>query len=147
MGYTTEFHGAFVCTPALPAKLRIRLALFSRTRHCARKCDEKYGPEGRLFAGTDPDASDVIDYNRPADGCPSLWCQWVPSRDGTEIRWDGSEKFYHYVEWLQFLIDHFLKPNDIRLDGLVKWEGEDWTDRGIIYIQDDKACTENYGGW
>jgi len=28
---------------------------------------------------------------------PGLWCQWIPSDDGTAIEWDGGEKFYEYV--------------------------------------------------
>ena len=41
---------------------------------------------------------------------PGLWCQWVPSSDGTEIAWDEGEKFYNYEEWMQYLLDHFLTP-------------------------------------
>ncbi len=55
---------------------------------------------------------------------PSHWCQWVPTRDGKGIEWDGGEKFYNYEEWLHFLIDHFLIPWGYELSGTVSFEGE-----------------------
>jgi len=39
--------------------------------------------------------NDIIDYNRPPEGQPGLWCQGVASEDGTEIHWNGAKKFYY----------------------------------------------------
>ena len=40
---------------------------------------------------------------------PGLWCQWVPNASGTAIVWDEGEKFYYYIEWIKYLIEHFLR--------------------------------------
>jgi hypothetical protein len=53
-----------------------------------------------------------------------LWCQWIPTDDKTTIVHDGGEKFYNYVEWLEYLIQHFLKPNGYILNGEVEGQGE-----------------------
>lgn len=58
---------------------------------------------------------DVLDGNCSDPSQPGLWCQWVPSDDGTEIAWDEGEKFYEADEWMAYIIDAFLKP-----DALVK---------------------------
>ncbi len=49
------------------------------------------------------------------------YCQWRPSDDGMGIEWDGVEKFYNYVEWLEYLIAHFLRPWGYTLSGSVEW--------------------------
>jgi hypothetical protein len=41
---------------------------------------------------------------------PGYYCQWMPTSDGTAIEWDECEKFYDSVEWMQYIIDTFLKP-------------------------------------
>jgi hypothetical protein len=68
---------------------------------------------------------------------PGYWCQWQPSKDGTEIEWDGGEKFYNYEEWLEYLIQHFLEPWGYVLNGTVKWSGEDAEDIGSITVTDN----------
>ena len=131
---------------------------FAKTR------EEIYGNEGEYFVGAggsfgqDSDAS-VIDYNEAPgaldrnlfrdfieyweksqqhkkDGkCqPGLWLQWVLNEDGTQLEWDGNEKFYGYVEWLKYLINHFFEPWGIKLNGEVEWTGEDRNDIGKIVV-------------
>lgn len=68
---------------------------------------------------------------------PGLWCQWVPNEDGTAIVWDEGEKFYEYVAWIEYLINHFLAPWGYKLNGEVRWVGEDSSDRGIILVVDN----------
>lgn len=80
----------------------------------------------------------ILDYNRPPAGQPELWCQWVPSEDGTSIEWNGVEKFYEYVEWLEYLIEHFLKTWGYVLNGRVSWQGEDTDDRGVIHVRNNE---------
>jgi hypothetical protein len=67
-----------------------------------------------------------------------LWCQWIATPDGRGIEWDGGEKFYHYIAWLQYIILHFLEPWGYRLSGEVKWTGEDPSDTGRIIVEDNK---------
>jgi len=128
--------------------------------------DKTYGNEGEYFvggsgyAGQDHDPS-VIDGNAApgtitdrvqdwgtrleknrlaiAEGrCqPGLWCQWIVEDDGKYLAWDGGEKFYNYVEWLNYLISHFFSKWGVALNGEVKWFGEDRGDYGKIVITDN----------
>jgi hypothetical protein len=133
-----------------------------------------YGKDGEYFArndgqsGQDHDKS-IIDYNCPpgqlewekdsdfhkryyenqrrtlAGECqPGLWCQWRLNDKGTELEWDGSEKFYNYIEWLKYLINHFFEPWGIKLNGEVEWQGEDSDDFGKI-IATDNVVTVKIG--
>ena len=72
-------------------------------------------------------------------GQPGLWCQWVPSDDGTTLAWDEGEKFYNYIEWLQYLIGHFIKPWGRILSGEVYWQGEESDDFGKIVVRDNEV--------
>lgn len=79
-----------------------------------------------------------------ADGAqPGLWCQWIPTEDGTAIVWDEGEKFYDYIEWLDYLIRHFLKPWGYTLTGGVEWQGEDPDDRGRILVSDNAITIQH----
>ncbi len=155
MGYTTDFSGWFEITPTLEEKHRDYLALFSGGRRMKRDPVEAeklsdpvrqvvglpIGVDGGYYVGSanlnfgqDSDPS-VLNYNRPPDDQPGLWCQWVPSDDGKTLAWDEGEKFYEYAEWLQYLLDHFLIPWGYELNGDVVWNGEDPDDRGILKIE------------
>lgn len=113
----------------------------------ARKVGKKYGLEGAYyvdgkgFAGQDHEPN-VIDHNRPPTGQPGLWCQWTPTEDGMAIEWDGGEKFYEYVAWINYLIEHFLAPRGYKLTGDVRWCGEDSDDIGMICIKNNKVKTK-----
>lgn len=72
---------------------------------------------------------------------PGLWCQWVPTDDGHAIEWDQGEKFYEYIEWIKYLIHHFLKPWGYTLNGEVSWYGEEREDTGLIRIVDNEVRT------
>lgn len=158
MGYTTEFTGHFTIEPKLDMAQVEYINKFSRTRRVKRDPvrasglddpireavelpigrDGGYFVGGRGYAGQDGDAS-VLDGNSPPNGQPGLWCQWVASKDGTKLMWDGNEKFYHYEEWLEYIIEHFMSPWKKRLNGRVRWVGEDIEDTGIIEVIDDGA--------
>jgi hypothetical protein len=111
------------------------------------------GPEGAYFVGgsgfcgQDCDRT-ILDYNKPPVGQPGLWCQWVVAEDDdayynyTRIEWDGGEKFYKYIEWLEYIIEHFLKPWGRTLNGEVEWQGEDHGDMGIIVVKDNVVTTK-----
>lgn len=120
------------------------------------------------FAGQDRDAS-VIDYNTPpgqigydvkmdfdkrfkennrraeAGECqPGLWCQWVVEgdEDGMILKWDEGEKFYSYVEWLKYLINHFFSKWGVKLNGEIEWEGEERSDMGKIIVKNNVVKTK-----
>ena len=147
MGYTTDFDGSFTVTPTLTEDDRVFLEKFSRTRRMARNVGPEYGVDGEFYvfgkgwAGQDHDET-IIDYNRPPRTQPGLWCQWVPTEDGNEIEWEGGEKFYDYVEWLEYLIEKILAPRGYTLNGTVFWQGEEDSDRGKIVATNNVVKTK-----
>lgn len=85
----------------------------------------------------------AIDQNNPPTGVPGLWCQWeIPDDKRDVIRWNGTEKFYHYGNWLHYLIEHFLAPNGYKVNGLVMFRGEFIDDVGFIFVNDNKIHIE-----
>jgi len=147
MGYTTDFEGSFNITPVLSQKDNEFLTKFSETRRMARRVGPEYGIEGEFYvdgtgwAGQDSDKN-VINYNRPPSTQPGLWCQWVPTDDGSELVWNGGEKFYNYVEWLQYLIDKILAPRGYTLNGECQWFGEERDDVGVIIVKNNIVTTK-----
>lgn len=158
MGYNTDFSGAFKVEPPLSNEMFEFLTGFAETRRMARDVDtikkidpewEKHcffgelGDQGAYYLvpnykqnmGQVHDES-IIDFNCPPKGQPGLWCQWIPS-DAEHIEWDQTEKFYHYVEWLEYIIDHFLAPKGYTLSGTVYWRGDDFEDAGAIEVSDN----------
>jgi hypothetical protein len=156
MGYTTDFNGEFNLDKPLSEAHKNYLVKFNETRRMKRKqtvaakmkddartaVDLPIGKEGAYFVGglgmcgQDTDDS-IINYNTPPSGQPGLWCGWIPNEIGTAIEWDGGEKFYEYIDWIKYLIEHFLKPWGYVLNGEVTWLGEDADDRGIIVIENN----------
>jgi hypothetical protein len=96
---------------------------------------------------------DVLDYNRPPPGQPGLWCHWVPTEDGREIEWDGGEKFYDAAAWMQYIINHFLKPGCFAkcalpflqanhvVNGNIEAHGEDHDDQWLLRVINNKVTT------
>ena len=161
MGYTTDFNGEFGLNKPLSPEHKAFLNKFNETRRMQRKqtvaskmedpiriaAGLPIGKEGAYFVGAkgfcgqDTDDS-VVNSNTPPSGQPSLWCQWVPNENGTAIEWDGGEKFYEYVDWIEYLISNFLAPWGYVLYGEVEWFGEDRDDRGMIIIEDNVVSTK-----
>ena len=104
---------------------------------------------------------DIVDYNSQPQGQPSLWCQWVPATANLDqlrlldaeipkeqltdenvydrIMWNGSEKFYDYVEWITYILTHFLAPWGYALNGTIEWQGEETMDKGRIIIENNQV--------
>lgn len=157
MGYTTDFDGSFDCTPALNEAQIAYLKQFAHTRRMDRNPDIAatlpdplreavglpIGEDGEFFVGgggsygQGSDAS-IRNSNSHPKSQPGLWCQWTPSEDGTQIEWDGGEKFYSYIEWIKYINEKFLKPWGIVLNGSVSWSGEDSGDVGVIVAKEGK---------
>ena len=150
MGYTTEFEGAFQVTPRLDEETRKYLIKFSETRRMKRNLPKEFGVEGEFFVGglgfmgQDMDES-VIDRNSPPSTQPSLWCQWIPNSEGTAIAWNESEKFYEYIDWIEYLIERILIPRGYSLSGVVHWSGEEYDDLGTIHISHNKVLSDDSG--
>jgi len=158
MGYTTDFSGTFDVVPPLTSEHAAYLRRFSDTRRMERDAEITatlpdpfrlavalpIGVEGGYYVGAPstfdlPFDSTVLDHNKPPSGQPGLWCQWVPNHPGTALEWDEGEKFYHYEEWLRYLIGHFLDPWGYVLSGQVTWQGEEHDDRGTLHCRDNQV--------
>jgi hypothetical protein len=156
MGYTTEFDGSVAVTPPLNPSEIDYLARFADSRRFSRVAGP-YALDETGFRGPD-----VIDYNQPPEGQPSLWCNWAPTADGTAIGWNEAEKFYDSAEWMQYLIDTFLRPGatlqaelaqpvpgrvyddafagftfDHTVNGTIDAQGEDPDDTWRLVVQDN----------
>jgi hypothetical protein len=158
MGYTTTFEGSFKLNKPLTTSQIAYLKRFAGTRRMKRNADMTrkrpdparlrvklpVGVEGEYFVGEggfagQQESPDILEYNDPPCTQPGLWCKWEPTPDGKEIEWNGAEKFYDYIEWLEYIIDHFLKPWNRTLSGKVRWQGEDGSDRGVIKVTNNKV--------
>lgn len=153
MGYTTDFTGRFNLDKPLTEAHAAYLKGWADSRRMKRDVAKTakrsdplrkavglpLGVEGEFFAGETGYAGqdrgdDVIDGNNAPSTQPGLWCQWEPSEDRKSIEWDGSEKFYNYVEWINYVIENFLKPWGYKLSGEVTYQGEDHDDNGRLVI-------------
>ncbi len=160
MGYTTDFDGQFNLDKPLTLAHAEYLRKFSETRRMKRNSvltmhrsdslreavNLPVGIEGGYFVGEEGFAGqnhsdDITDYNSPPDGQPGLWCGWEPNEESTAIVWNQVEKFYNYIEWLEYLIRHFLKPWGHVLNGKVTWQGEDMNDRGSISVLNNQISS------
>lgn len=106
MGYTTAFQGRIQIDPPLSAAEIDYLSRFSGTR----RMDRALGPyhvDGQGFHGQAHEG-DIRNYNSPPPCQPGLWCQWIPTEDGSALEWDGGEKFYSAPEWMAYLRTHFI---------------------------------------
>jgi|SRR5581483_2723508 len=156
MGYDTDFRGYFRFDKPLTAAQIAYLTKFSEMRRMKRNNDVlvnipdpireavnlplgtegEYFVNGKGFAGQNHDES-VIDGNNPASTQPGLWCNWIPNKKGSILKWNETEKFYYYIPWLKYLIENFIKPWGYVLNGKVRWYGEDPTDHGVINVKDN----------
>lgn len=162
MGYTTDFEGRFELDHELTDELYEYLSTFAEVRHMKRnneKIKELFpdwqehclcmglGVDGEYFVRDDGDFGQsrddsIINYNMPSDSQPGLWCNWTVTDDKKFIEWNGAEKFYNYIEWLDYIIVNFLEPNNYLLNGEVKWQGESSNDYGTIIVTNNEIIIE-----
>lgn len=87
-------------------------------------------------------------------GTPDSYCQWIlnePRRrneGSATISWDGGEKFYHYVEWLKFILTQVNRAG-YKLNGQICWRGEEFSDIGTLDVKDNVLTVSrgNFGGY
>ena len=141
MGYTTNFEGSFLIDKPLDDETFNLINGLANTRRMKRGgLDEKYGVEGEFYIGDDednPKEGVVLGHNTPPSTQPGLWLQWIVMSDRRTIEWDGGEKFYDYVEWLQYIIDKILEPKGYVVNGEVFYSGEEVRDNGTIVVKDN----------
>ena len=149
MGYTTDFIGKIKIEPCLSAEEITFLNKFNGTRRMACAQGPYYVDRGG-FKGQDHKDPSVTNYNSAPAGQPGLWCNWEATEDGQYIQWDGGEKFYSSLEWMQYLIDHFIGHSPIAkselpflqhhsLSGRIEAQGEDYNDRWLLVVEDNLA--------
>lgn len=154
MGYTTYFTGQVTVDPPLNQTEIEYLNRFSGSRRMDRENGPYYAEPGDDFGQSRAD--DIRSFNEPPEGQPSLWCQWVPTLDGTAIEWDEGEKFYSAAEWMAYIIDHFLKEgaegkgapelegftfNHV-VNGVIRADGEDYDDHWRLVVEGNKVTVE-----
>lgn len=151
MGYTTTFEGEVAISPPLNEAEIAYLKAFNESRRMDRAKGPYHAEPGDNHGQNN--AEDVRDYNSPPEGQPGLWCQWVPTDDGTAIEWDGGEKFYDSPEWMAYIIKHFLKPDCLAKDALpflqanhvcngsIEAQGEDSDDRWQLAVVNNAVTT------
>lgn len=152
MGYTTDFNGMIEIVPPLNDAEAEFLQKFAETRRMKRTKGPYFvDGTGDFGQGSDPD---IINHNEPPEGQPGLWCQWVPTHDNTGLEWDGNEKFYDSVEWMRYLIDHFLKPGCIAAkelpflqanhvcNGTIYAQGEESDDMWLLQVDDNEVTVK-----
>lgn len=180
MGYTTHFDGSITVDPPLNESEIGFLRDLNQTRRMVRS-------KGPLFVGGESYASptmgrdeDVFDHNKAdgeqpssyrehsetelahydPEGQPGLWCKWEPIQAGSEIAWDGAEKFYDAGEWMKYIVTKLLSgesareyvtahiEEDSRLsdftfdhvcNGEIHAQGEDPSDLWSIVVKDSKV--------
>jgi hypothetical protein len=148
MGYTTLFTGRFTLDRPLSPEHFTYLNAFSEVDHRVKPTGnlETLPDPIRRAAGLPPgkDGEYVIDSAgkfefcaQPVGNKPEIFCKWIPSADGQGIEWNGMEKFYDYIGWLEYLIVHFLERWGYTLNGSVEFKGEEYDDYGIIVVKDN----------
>ena len=118
MGYTTDFRGTLVFNIPLTKDMVDTYNQFKEKRH-----EDGYKPNGK----------------------PSIWLGWeIIEEDGTHyLEWDGGEKFYNYIEWLEYVIKYVFKGWGLVLNGRIEWRGEDWDDHGYIEVGNNNVTASS----
>ena len=112
MGYSTDFRGSLDFDKPLTKDMVETYNKFANQRH-----EDGYQPNGK----------------------PSIWLQWeiVEKNGNYTLEWDGGEKFYEYVKWLEYVIKYIFKGWGLKLTGEIEWRGEEWGDTGTIVVEDN----------
>lgn len=160
MGYTTDFWGSVSIDKPVDEDTFNLVTGICRTRRMKRDPQklakrlkmtkkevlEKYGAECQFYfeekdfenAGQ-AQRPEIVEFNRPPCDQPSLWCQWQLMEDRQTIEWDGGEKFYNYVEWMEYLVDKILEPQGYIVNGEINWQGEDSNDKGKLVVVNNEV--------
>lgn len=132
MGVTTRCLGHVSIDPPLNQPEYDYLRLFARSRRSFREGGpyavlpvDPHEEAPTLHGDAAADRANLI-----AEGQPGYWCQWVPCPRGCCLSWDGHEKFYAGGPWLEYLVDHFLRPG-----AFAEADGSFWF-RGFTFDHD-----------
>lgn len=113
MGYDTKFKGRFYLNGGLTRQQFKQLDSLAKTRH------------------EDPPM-------------PSIYCGWQLRLDENDmyfLEWDSKEKFYNYVEWIQYITE-LISDWELKLNGRVFFQGESMGDVGFILVKDNVVTVD-----
>lgn len=153
MGYTTDFEGRIEIEPALNAEEIAYLNKFSDSRRMDRE-NGPYFVDGSGMSGQGGGPDEVYEHNHPHPSQPGLWCQWVPTDDGTALVWDCGEKFSESAEWMQYIMDHFIGFSPAAksvlpflqghcCNGTISAQGEDPSDSWLLEVRDNQVFVQD----
>lgn len=114
MGYTTTFSGA------IALGRRLTMAEAKELLEIAASDD------AQKFTGID------------------AYFQWVPAASLQHIVWDGNEKFYKYIEQMEWLCN-WLRQHDILANGNLQWQGEENGDTGSLVVTANAVTAHRTG--
>ena len=106
MAYRTDFIGHVEVRPGLNEAEVAYLAAFAGSRRWRRA----EGPYAVPASPCEQEPVGARAWHLPAEGQPTLWCDWVPCWDGCCLTWEGEARFAGVGTWLGYLVDHFLRP-------------------------------------
>jgi len=130
MGYFTSWTGCLSIYPTLPPSITAYLNHFLEHRHVLTK-----GPNAGAYDIEDPHPGVVVDYNSPPPGQPFVWCDWR-LQDGRSL-FISRRRNYRSIEWLQYLIHHFIAPCGCVVNGRMNWSGEEDGDSGSLFVENN----------
>ena len=118
-GYRTYFNGEFQLDEAPTAEQVAELTEFLDAEH-----------------------RDPKTHTNPK-GIPSIWCDWSINSEGTIIYCDDAFYGSEYTEWLELIIEKFLKPWGRVLEGEATWDGDESDDSGTITIENNVVTAKS----
>ena len=137
MGYSTFFTGEIKISPSLSVEEIDYLKAFNRSRR-SMLLASPYSVARTSFDFRQPEMHDAaLQDSNPALGQPDLWCSWIPTDDGTALKWSGAEKSYKMAEWLEYLIQHFIGPTPLAVTELHFLVGHQLN--GEVYAAGERA--------
>ena len=160
MGYNTCFEGSINIDKPVDEETKKLLHGLNTTRRMKRNvnklaellnisvenCIELYGDQGQLYFNNDGEmgqsiTKDIVNYNDPPTSQPGLWCNWRLNEQNNTIEWDEGDKFYDFIEWMEYLVK-ILSNRGYILNGQISWEGEDCDDTGTITVENHKVSSK-----
>jgi hypothetical protein len=143
--YVTTFEGHIIIWPVLPDYFCKYFESFCARRHCRVDVGPSHGVDGEFYPEDVPKGDHrIVDYNRPPERQPGLWCDWHLEHAGdVMILRPISGANYRYVEWLLYLKETFFDPFGSILEGEVRWQGEDGDDTGSIICREGEVVLDH----
>lgn len=158
MGYTTDFAGSLTFNKPLNNQTKALWNGLVNTRRMKRSLEklaekhgisqqeafEKWGEDGEFYYDENDfdnfgqtNDNTILEYNHAPKNQPGLWLQWIYNEKTNSLEWNKAEKFYDYVDWLEYLINKIFSPRGYVLNGEIEWTGEDSDDTGVITVENN----------